>query len=73
MKMASRLIDLLSKKQIARAARFFFSLAKNKFARAARFLVFPLLLFCTTTTPFCKTKAACKRAQQLPALLRQQC
>ena len=36
MKMASRLLDLSSqKKQIARAAHFFFYLAKCKFARAA--------------------------------------
>ena len=42
MKMASRLIDLISKKEIARAAHFFFELTKNKFARAARFFVFPL-------------------------------
>ena len=44
MKMASRLIDLISK--------------KNKFARAARFFVFPLPLFCTTTTLFCTTKTS---------------
>ena len=53
MNMASRLIDAINKKkkQIARAAHFFFS--KKKFARAARFSVFPLLSFCTTTTLFC--------------------
>ena len=34
---------------------FFFYLAKSKFARAARFFVFPLPLFCTTTTLFCTT------------------
>ena len=58
MKMASRLTDLISKKQIARAAHFFLLLAKNKFARAARFFVFPLPLFCTTTTLFCTTKTS---------------
>ena len=31
---------------------------KNKFARAARFFVFPLPLFCTTTTLFCMTKTS---------------
>ena len=64
------------KKQIARAAHYFFSLAKNKFARAAhyfcslaknkfaraaraaRFFVFPLPLFCTTTTLFWTTKTS---------------
>ena len=58
MKMASRLIDLISKKQIARAAHLFFYLAKNKFLRAARFFVFPLPLFCITTTLFCTTKTS---------------
>ena len=53
-----KLIDLISKKQIARAAHFFFELAKSKFARAARFIVFPLPLFCTTTTLFCTTKTS---------------
>ena len=40
--MASRSVDLIHKKQIARAARFFFLLAKkkNKFAHAARFVFF---------------------------------
>ena len=43
MKMASTLIDLISKDQIARAAHF---------------SVFPLPLFCTTTTLFCRTKTS---------------
>ena len=58
MKMASRLIDLISKKQIARAAYFLFQLAKNKFARVARFFIFPFPLFCTTTTLFYTTKTS---------------
>ena len=33
----------------------FLLISKNKFARAARFFVFPLSLFCTTTTLFCTT------------------
>ena len=41
MKMASRLIDLITKKQIARAAEFYFLLAKNKFACVARLFLFP--------------------------------
>ena len=43
MKMASRSTELISKKQIAHDALFFFWLAKkkkNKFARAAHFLSF---------------------------------
>ena len=41
MKMASRSIDLISKKTNLHAQRAFFLLAKtNKFARAARFLSF---------------------------------
>ena len=56
--MASRSIDVISKKQIARAAHFFFLISKKKkFARAARFL-FSLLLFCTTTMLFCRTKSS---------------
>ena len=43
MKMASGKVDLISKKQIARAAHF---------------LVPPLPLFCTTTTLFCTTKTS---------------
>ena len=42
--MASRLIDLISK--------------KKQIARAAHFFVFPLPLFCTTTTLFCTTKTS---------------
>ena len=38
--MASRSIDLISKKKIARAADFFFLISKIKFARPARFLSF---------------------------------
>ena len=57
MRMASTQIDLISKKkQIARAAHFFFLLAKSKFSRAARFFVFPLPLFCTTTALFVRLK-----------------
>ena len=60
MKMASRLIDLISKKNKLHVqhTQFFFYLATNKFARAARFFVFPLPLFCTTTTLFCTTKTS---------------
>ena len=57
MKMASRSIDLISKKtNCACSTLFFFSnQPKNKFARAARFLSF-FALFCTTTALFCRTK-----------------
>ena len=40
MKMASRSIDLIRKKQIARAVHFFLISKKKKFARAPRFLSF---------------------------------
>ena len=56
MKMGSRLIDLISKKTKCTCSTLFLKLAKSKFAPAARFFVFPLQLFCTTTTLFCTTK-----------------
>ena len=46
MKVASRLIDLINTHK------------KNKFAHEARFFVFPLPLFCTTTTLFCTSKTS---------------
>ena len=61
MKMAqSRLIDLISKKNKLHVQHLYLLIliAKNKFARAARFFVFPLPLFCTTTTLFCTTKTS---------------
>ena len=58
MKMASRLIDLISKKTNCTCSTLFLLLAKSKFARAARFFVFPLPLFCTTSTLFCTTKTS---------------
>ena len=57
MKMASRLIDLISKKTNCTCSKLFL-ITKNKFARATRFFVFPLPLFCTTTTLFCTTKTS---------------
>ena len=51
MKMASRLIDLISKKTNCTCSTLLRpELAQNKFAHAARFFVFPLSLFCTTKT-----------------------
>ena len=60
MKMASRLIDLISKKKNKLHVQhtFLLLLAGNIFAREARFFVFPLPLFCTTTTLFCTTKTS---------------
>ena len=55
--MASRLIDLISKKTNCTCSKLFL-ITKNKFARATRFFVFPLPLFCTTTTLFCTTKTS---------------
>ena len=58
MKMASSRIDLISKTANCTCNRFFSLLAKNEFASVARFFVFPLPLFCTTTTLFCTTKTS---------------
>ena len=58
MKMASRLIDLISKKTNYTCSTLFLVISKNHFARAARFFVSPLPLFCTTTTLFCTTKTS---------------
>ena len=58
MKMASRLIDLISKKPNCMCSTLFLLVAKSKFARAAHFFVFPLPLSCTTTTLFCTTKTS---------------
>ena len=61
MKVASRLIDLISKKKKNKLHvqhTFLLLLAGNLFAREARFFVFPLPLFCTTTTLFCTTKTS---------------
>ena len=41
------------KKPNCTCSTLFLLISKKKFARAARFFVFPLLLFCTTTTLFC--------------------
>ena len=60
MKMPSRVIDLISKKTNCTCSTLFLLISKKqiKFARAARFFVFPLPLFCTTTTLFCTTKTS---------------
>ena len=63
MNMASRLIDAISKKKNKKktnctCSTLFLLISKKKFARAARFFVFPLLLFCTTTTLFCTAKTS---------------
>ena len=59
MKMVLRSTDLISKKQIARAAHFFFLLAKkNKFARAARIFVFLCRCFARLQRCLCTTKTS---------------
>ena len=58
MKMASRLIDLISKKTNYTCSTLFLVISKNHFARAARFFVSPLPLFCPTTTLFCTIKTS---------------
>ena len=56
MKMASRSIDLISKKTNCTCSTLYFLISKTtKFARATRFSS-ALPLFCTTTTLFCRTK-----------------
>ena len=57
MKMASRLTDLISKKNKLHVYHTLSS-SKKQIARVARFFVLPLPLFCTTTTLFCTTKTS---------------
>ena len=57
MKMASRSIDLISKKQIARAAHFFL-ISKKTNLHVQHAFCLSLPLFCTTTTQFCRTKTS---------------
>ena len=58
MKMASRSIDLISKKQIARAAHFFFLISKKTNLHVQHAFCLSLPLFCTTTRLFCRTKSS---------------
>ena len=58
MKMASRLMDLISIKTNCTCSTLFLLISKNQIARAARFFVFPLPLFYTTTTLFWTTKTS---------------
>ena len=51
MKMASRLIDLISRITNCTCSTFFLQISNKQF-------VFPLPLFCTTTTLFCTTKTS---------------
>ena len=59
MKVASTLKDQISKKKNNKlyVQHPFPLISKKQIARAARFFVFPLPLFCTSTTLFCTTKA----------------
>ena len=57
MKMASRSINLISKKQIAHATHFFLISKKTNLHLQHAFCL-SLLLFCTTTTLFCRTKSS---------------
>ena len=62
MKMASRLIDLISKKKKPNCpcSTLFLLISKKQICtwRAASFFVFPLPLFCTPTTLFCTNKTS---------------
>ena len=55
--MASRSIDLISKKQIAHAVHFFLIRKKTNLHVQHAFCL-SLPLFCTTTTLFCRTKTS---------------
>ena len=58
MKMASRSLDLITKKnKFARAAHFFL-ISKKTNLHVSRLFFFFLPLFCTTTMPFCTTETS---------------
>ena len=58
MKMASRLIDLISKKTNCTCSTLFLLISKKQICTCSTLFVFPLPLFCTTTTLFCTTKTS---------------
>ena len=58
MKKASRLIDLISKKTNCTCSTLFLLISKKQICTCSTLFVFPLPLFCTTTTLFCTTKTS---------------
>ena len=60
MKMASRLVDVISKKTNCTCSTLFLLISKRRICACSTlaFFVFPLPLFCTTTTLFCTTKTS---------------
>ena len=59
MKMASRSIDLISKKTNCTCSTLFFLISKKKkICTCSTLFVFQLPLFCTTTALFCRTKTS---------------
>ena len=58
MKMASRLIDLISKKTNCTCSTLSLLNSKKQISMCSTLLFFPLPLFCTTTTLFCTTKTS---------------
>ena len=62
--MASRLIDLISKKTNCTCSTVFLLISKKNLHGQHAFLVFPLPLFCTTTTLFCTTKESTIRGHR---------
>ena len=58
MKMASRLIDLISKKTNCTCSTLFFLISKKTNLHVQHAFCLSLPLFCTTTTLFCRTKTS---------------
>ena len=58
MKMASRLIDLISKKTNRTCSTLFLLISKTQICTCSTLCLFPFPLFCTTTTLFCTTKTS---------------
>ena len=58
MKMASRLIDLNTEKKNYMCNTLFLLISKKQICTCSTLFVFPLPLFCTTTTLFCTTKTS---------------
>ena len=58
MKMASRSIDLISKKTNSTCSTLFFLISNKTNLHVQHAIYLSLLLFCTTTTLFCSTKSS---------------
>ena len=58
MKMASRSIDIISKKTNSTCSTLFFLISNKTNLHVQHAIYLSLLLFCTTTTLFCSTKSS---------------